>query len=48
MMAGQARSPVVIMGFDNHMIFGAVPVLLPYTPERSPGHQPELHAAMAE
>src|SRR5215469_10209196 len=42
MMAGQAQSSARILGFDNHMILGAVPVLLPDTPQRAPGHQPDF------
>jgi len=35
MMFGQARSRSVLMGLDNHMITGAVPVLLSRAPSAS-------------
>jgi hypothetical protein len=40
-MTRQPRTYAVIMGFDTHMILGAVPVLLLDTPDRPRMHQPD-------
>jgi hypothetical protein len=41
-MTREARTSAVIMGFDTHMILGAVPVLLTDTLHRPRKHQPDI------